>query len=152
MAKKLIDTLKEKFGVIYVLSLTERRDRRELVEKQFEALGLPIPDETPFIRYYYATSFPFNGLIANAFNASSKGRFTKANEYDCSRNHYSIVKICRDLFPEDSHALVLEDDILFRKDPNDIIEYLDARVLKILKYVNGVISATVIRYDDFVIC
>ena len=126
MAKKLIDTLREKFRIIYVLSLTERRDRRELVEKQFEVLGLPKPDETPFIRYYYATLFPFNGLIANAFNASGKGRFTKANEYDCARNHYGIVKICRDLFPEDSHALVLEDDILFREDPNEIIEYLEA--------------------------
>ena len=126
MAKKLIDTLKEKFGIIYVLSLTERRDRRELIETQFKALGLPIPDETPFIRYYYATSFPFNRLIANAFNTSGMGRFTKANEYDCARNHYGIVTICRDLLLEDSHAFVLEDDILFRKDPNEIIEYLEA--------------------------
>ena len=126
MAKKLIDILQEKFGRIYILSMTERQDRRDLVERQLSELGVPLPDTTPFIRYFYGTSFPFNSLIANAFNTSGKGRFTKANEYDCARNHYGLVKTCRDLLPEDSHSLILEDDILFRKDWYEIASYIEA--------------------------
>ena len=34
MSNKLLDTLKEKFDIIYVLSLVNRNDRREMMERQ----------------------------------------------------------------------------------------------------------------------
>lgn len=120
---KLLDTLKEKFDIIYVLSLVNRNDRREMMERQFDAMGLPRPDTTPFIRYYYATPFPFNNIIAEAFVKSNVGMFTKPNEYDCSRNHYAMVKICQGLGYK--HCLIMEDDLLFRKNTDEIIEYLN---------------------------
>jgi GR25 family glycosyltransferase involved in LPS biosynthesis len=94
--------------------------------RQLKALGLPLPDETDFIRWFYAVPFPHNALIADAFNKSRKGRFTKANEFDCARNHYSIVKIARDTFADDEHVLVLEDDILLPKDASVLSSYLKA--------------------------
>lgn len=120
----LYETLREQFDRVYVLTLSNRPDRRELVERQLRELGLPAPDEDPngFIRYHYATPFPFNALIADAFNKSGKGQFTKANEYDCSRNHYSIVKICYDLGFD--NCLILEDDILLLRNSYILSEYI----------------------------
>lgn len=120
----LLELLMQKFDRIYVLNLVNRRDRRELIERQLWELGLPQPDMTPFIRYHYATPFPYNGIIADAFNRSGRGRFTKANEYDCSRNHYSIVKICYELGLK--HVLIIEDDVLLLKDPGWWADYLNA--------------------------
>ena len=120
----LYETLRERFDRLYVLTLSNRPDRRELVERQFSELGLPAPDKDSngFIRYHYATPFPFNALIADAFNKSGKGQFTKANEYDCSRNHYSIVKICYDLGFD--NCLILEDDILLLRNSYILSEYI----------------------------
>lgn len=119
----LLETLKNKFDKVYLLTMTNRRDRRELMEREFSEIGLPKPDSTDFIRYYFGTPFPFNGLIMNAFNASGKGRFSKPNEYDCARNHYAMVKICYDLGFD--HCLILEDDILILKDTEKLCQYFD---------------------------
>lgn len=121
----LLSTLQKHFAQVYILTLSHRKDRQEIITSQFPSLGLPEPDTTPFIRWFYATSFPHNDIIANAFNASRKGRFTKPAEYDCARNHYSMIKICRDIFPEDVHILILEDDILFCKDSQLLISYIE---------------------------
>lgn len=110
----LFETLTQAFDQIYILTLSNRKDRRALIERQLLEMGFPQPDCDARIRYWYATPFPFNGLIANAFNKSGCGKFTKANEYDCARNHYSIIKTAYDIGLE--HVLVLEDDILFLKD------------------------------------
>ena len=126
MEKTLLTVLKEHFKRIYILTLTTRKDRQELVKRQLKALGLPEPDETDFIRWFYAVPFPHNALIADAFNKSGKGRFTKANEFDCARNHYSIVKIARDTFDDNDHVLILEDDILLPKDADVLTGYLNA--------------------------
>jgi len=121
--KSLMTCLKSHFGKIYILSLVEREDRRYLIEKQLKALGIDAPDSTDYIRYFYATTFAHNNIIANAFNESKKGKFTKANEYDCARNHYAMVKICYVLGCQ--HCLILEDDLLFRTDPKILQEYIE---------------------------
>lgn len=123
MGKNLYKKLKEKFDCIVILSLSSREDRRIMLEKQLESFGIPKPGSEEFIRYNYATGFPYNNLIASAFVQSGKGRFTKPNEYDCARNHYNIVKSSLELGYE--HVLILEDDILFMKDEEKIIKYLD---------------------------
>lgn len=120
----LLTTLKKRFDRIYVLTMSNRQDRRNLMESQFKQLGLPLPDETPYIRYYFGTPFPHNGIICDAFNRSRKGRFTKPNEYDCSRNHYSINRISYDLGLD--HILVLEDDVLLLNSPELLSEYIES--------------------------
>lgn len=122
--KKLIDILRNKFDGLVVLNLSTRSDRREMLEKQLKALDIPMPGTEPFIRYNFTTPFPYNALIANTFNQSKTGQFSKPNEYDCARNHYNIVKTCYDLGME--HCLILEDDILFLKDEQEIIKYMEA--------------------------
>lgn len=110
------------FGHIYVLTMSNRQDRRDMMNAQFDAMGIPRPDTHPAIRWFYGTPFPHNGLIADAFNRSGKGRFTKPNEYDCSRNHYSIVRICYDLGFE--RCLVIEDDVLFPRDMSLLASFI----------------------------
>ena len=122
MEKTLFDTLIDSFGHIYVLTMSNRKERRELMMHQFNALNIPLPDTDSRIRWFYGTPFPYNSIIADAFNRSKKGRFTKPNEYDCSRNHYSMIKICYDLGYE--RVLIFEDDVLFLKDINIWNDYL----------------------------
>lgn len=119
----LLDTLKNKFDAVVILNLSTRKDRRRMLESQFEKLGLPKPNTTEFIRYNFTTPFQYNELIASAFVQSKCGKFTKPNEYDCARNHYNIVRSSYDFGYE--HVLILEDDILFLNDSDKIIEYLN---------------------------
>lgn len=58
----------------------------------------------------------------NAFNESGRGMLKLPNEYDCARNHYTIIKTAYDLGYE--HILVMEDDIRFLKDANIFNMYL----------------------------
>lgn len=58
----------------------------------------------------------------NAFNESERGLLKHPNEYDCARNHYTIIKTAYDLGYE--HILVMEDDIRFLKDANIFNMYL----------------------------
>jgi len=109
-----------------MLTLSNRHDREEYTKKQLNAF---LADEYPgFIadqlRMQYATPFPFNALIMDAFNRSGKGRFTKPNEFDCSRNHYSIVRQALD-DPNCKSLLVFEDDIRFLKDVDVWNDYID---------------------------
>ena len=122
MANQLFKQLIDAFGHIYVLTLSNRQDRRDLMNAQFDAFDIPRPDTDRNIRWFYGTPFPHNKIIADAFNISKKGRFTKPNEYDCARNHYAIIKTAYDLGWE--NVLVIEDDVLFLKDTDVWNTYL----------------------------
>lgn len=120
--EKLQDVLKEKFDICYVLNLSDRKDRRNNMETQFKEMNFDNINESTWLRYHYTTKFPYNSLIASAFNESGKGRFTKANEYDCARNHYAIVKECYDR--GFSNILVMEDDIKFLKNNETFLTFI----------------------------
>ena len=122
MEENLCNVLKTKFDICYVLNVRDRKDRRDNMEKQFSSMEFDDINTSPWLRYHYTTKFPYNDLIANAFNNSNRGRFTKANEYDCSRSHYSIIKECYDRGMK--HILVMEDDILFLKNNKTFLEYI----------------------------
>ena len=77
--EKLQDILKGKFDICYVLNLSDRKDRRNNMETQFKEMNFDNINESTWLRYHYTTKFPYNSLIASAFNESGKGRFTKAN-------------------------------------------------------------------------
>lgn len=113
--------LKKKFDKIYLLTLSSRLDRSRSALNMLKNIGLEDENDLTVI---YATPFPHNDIIADAFNRTNRGRFTKPNEYDCSRNHYSIIKQAYDLGYES--ILVLEDDIQFIKDFDKFNEYVDA--------------------------
>jgi len=99
--------LTEKFKHIYVLTLSSRPDRYEHIKNQLECMGIGIDEVT----VHYATPFPYNDIIAETFNKTGKGKFSKPNEYDCARNHYGIVREAFDRGFE--NVLILEDDIEF---------------------------------------
>lgn len=122
MNNQLFNTLTDTFGHVYVLTMSNRPDRRDMMERQFLKMGIPIPDSDPRIRYFYGTPFPHNDIIAQAFNTSKRGRFTKANEYDCARNHYAIIRTCYDLGYD--RCLVVEDDVLFLRNADVLINYI----------------------------
>ena len=103
--------LRDRFDICYVLTLSNREDRRKFMEEQFNRYWQCDIYNNQWLNYHYATPFPYNNIIADAFNKTGKGRFTKPNEYDCARNHYSIVKECYDR--GFNHILILEDDICF---------------------------------------
>lgn len=113
--------LYECFGdAIYVLTLSNRQDRTQGIINQLRNIGMDNMNEVNFI---YATPFPYNNLIANAFNTTKKGKFTKPNEYDCSRNHYSIVRQAYDRGYD--KVLVIEDDVRFLNDVDLFIKTID---------------------------
>jgi len=122
MAEQLFNVLKSKFDICYVLNLSDRKDRRDNMERQFALMEFENINKSEWLRYHYTTKFPYNTLIANAFNSSKKGLFTKPNEYDCARNHYAIIKECYDRGMK--HILVMEDDILFLKNNKTFLEYI----------------------------
>lgn len=122
MEENLCNKLKSLFDICYVLNVSDRKDRRDNMERQFSIMEFDDINTSPWLRYHYTTKFPYNGLIVNAFNNSNRGRFTKANEYDCSRSHYSIIKECYDRGMK--HILVMEDDILFLKNNKTFLEYI----------------------------
>lgn len=112
--------LKEKFGHIVLLTMSNRKDRQTAIFDQLKNLGGGGNDEA--FRIQYATTFPYNDLIMNSFNESERGKLNHPNEYDCARNHYTIIKTAYDLGYE--HILVMEDDIRFLKDANIFNMYI----------------------------
>ena len=109
---------KEYFDKVVLLNLAENKNRKDFMFQQFKEFGCE--DE---ITMHTATLHPHCDIIINAFNALGKGKFTRPNEFNCSREHYSIVK---QAYLEGCNTLlVIEDDVCFLKDKDKIIEYLN---------------------------
>ena len=109
-------TLLSKFQHIFMLNLSTRKDRRDLMLKQLRDFGLledlytqeelDIRTTVPFLKY--------NKVMMYVLNQNKLGKLTKPNEYDCTHNHYSMIKQAYDQGYE--YCLVMEDDIRFLKD------------------------------------
>lgn len=115
------EKLKNHFDAIYLLNLSSRQDKRIKMLKMLKNIGMLNCND---IYIQYATTFPYNDIIINAFNKTGKGRFTKANEFDCARNHYSIIKQSYDL--QLKNILIIEDDIQFINDFELMNKFIDA--------------------------
>ena len=109
--------LADKFDQIYCLNLSHRHDRRKTMMKQFDCLGLSSASN---MDWRFSTSHPFSDISAEVFNRTKYGMFHFPNEVNCAREHYSMVKMAYDFGY--SNVLIMEDDILFLKDP-DIFEH-----------------------------
>lgn len=117
--------LTNKFGTCHVLTMSHRKDRQEHITDQLIKIGWDNFYDMSHVNIHYGTTWPYNDFIMNAVNAAGIGRFTKANEYDCTRNHYSIVKQAYD--KGDNYVLIMEDDIRFLNNFdifNKFIEYV----------------------------
>lgn len=118
------DILKNKFDKIHVLTMSHRKDRQEGLKKQLNNIGITEDDYKDLnLHWYYGTLFPFNEICAASITRTRKGLFSKPNEFDCSRNHYSIVKQAYDMGVE--HLLVIEDDIRFMNDKELMKKFID---------------------------
>lgn len=110
------ELLARRFNKIYVLTMSTRNDRRPGIFNMLVSIGYN-PDKIEHkdkVTFIYATPWPYNELIVYYINtAYSRQCFSKPNEYDCVRNHYSIIKQSFDLGYE--NILILEDDIRFLK-------------------------------------
>lgn len=120
----LFYTLEEKFKHIFLLNLSTRKDRRETMIKQLRHFGLlesytqdelDIRTTVPFKKY--------NSLMMHVLNQNKLGRLTKPNEYDCTHNHYSMVRQAYDQGYE--YCLIMEDDIRFLNDNETWAKYLE---------------------------
>lgn len=108
----IFETLQEKFQHIFLLNLSTRMDRRDLMIKQLRDFGLlelytqeelDIRTTVPFLKY--------NKIMMHVLNQNNLGRLTRPNEYDCTHNHYSMVKQAYDQGYD--YCLIMEDDIRF---------------------------------------
>ncbi len=118
----VFDKLKGRFDHIVVLTLSNRPDRQQSIMQQLKYIGMV---DVSDVEFWYATPFPYNGLICEAFNAKyGKQMFDFPNEFDCARNHYGIVRKAFDL--DYKNVLIMEDDIAFLKDSDKFISYIDA--------------------------
>ena len=121
---KVFEKLQNKFQLIFMLNLSTRGDRRHKMIQQLFDFGLPnnfrqsdldIRTTVPFKRY--------NTIMMHVLNQNKLGRLTKPNEYDCTHNHYSMIKQAYDQGCQ--YCLIMEDDILFIKDEKLWEKYLD---------------------------
>ena len=74
MANQLFKQLIDAFGHIYVLTLSNRQDRRDLMNAQFDAFDIPRPDTDRNIRWFYGTPFPHNKIILGWLEKSQTSR------------------------------------------------------------------------------
>ena len=89
----IFETLQDKFQHVFMLNLSTRKDRKDLMIKQLRDFGLlelytqdelDIRTTVPFLKY--------NKIMMHVLNQNKLGRLTKPNEYDCTHNHYSMIK------------------------------------------------------------
>lgn len=103
------------FDKVYCISLAERPDKREKMEKKFAKLGIEVEWFTP-------VEYGFNKIISPAITNAGVGKFNPAqpNEIGAALSHYTVIKKA---YLEGHHQVfIFEDDVLFDKDFNNKLE------------------------------
>lgn len=108
----------DRFDRMVCLNLAERTDRRTNILRQFRSLGID-----GHVEFHTAVKHPHSQAIMDGLNKSGKGCFTKPNEFSCAREHYTIIK--KAYLQNVEHLLIFEDDVLFMKDFEYIVNTLD---------------------------
>lgn len=118
------------FDRVVVLHLVEDVKRKDFIEWQFDQLGI----DRESIGWHIAVKHPFGNELTVGFNSVCQhymqtekkyiGRFTKANEISCLREHYTIVK--KAYHEGINRLLVIEDDIRFNKDVDFLKSYCES--------------------------
>ena len=122
----LFYTLEEKFQHIFLLNLSTRNDRLDLMIKQLKDFGLPENFRQSDLDIRYTVPFKkYNSIMMHVLNQNKLGKLTKPNEYDCTHNHYSMIKQAYDKGYD--YCLIMEDDIRFYSNKDvweDYLEYI----------------------------
>ena len=107
------------FDHVFCINLVESKERRQSATDRFTKLGIDV-------EFFNATRYGFNKYMFNMFNNNKYNGhdFGNANEVNCSISHYSCIRIAKERGYKS--ILILEDDVVFLKNFNDIIQsYLD---------------------------
>lgn len=119
----IFEQLQNKFKHIFMLNLSSRLDRRDIMLKQLKDFGLSNNFRQTDLDIRYTAPFKkYNQIMMYVLNQNNLGRLTKPNEYDCTHNHYSMIRQAYDHGYD--YCLVMEDDIRMLKDNVAWEEYL----------------------------
>lgn len=102
--------LNKYFEKIYVINLIERPDRRKRVKQRLQHLGINFEFFTT-VKYDFAKSL---------VNKNLHPHLKHPNHFGCTLSHYTITKFAKEQKLE--NYLVFEDDSIFLKNFNDVIE------------------------------
>ncbi len=108
------------FDKVVCINLAERKDKREKMQKKFDALGIEV-------EWFTAVQMHFSGLIAQSINnypnfkspGKKCGKFNieSPHEVGASISHYWVLK--KALIEGAEKIFVFEDDCLFHKNFNN---------------------------------
>jgi len=104
--------LNREFDRVVCINLTERKDKREIMEEKFEKLGIKV-------EWFTTVQYGFVPKIINPIVDSKAGHFNKNQSYEigAALSHYHVIK---QAFIEGCNKIfVFEDDILFHKNFNE---------------------------------
>lgn len=109
--------MNQTFDKIVYINLDESTERKEEIEKQFNLINLNV-------ERYSAV----NGKkLENPLTLTRKGRvFMNLGEVGCLMSHLNIIKQAKQ--EQLKNILIMEDDLLFRKDTNEIFDRLWQKV------------------------
>jgi len=106
-----MNRLNRDFDKVVCISLAERRDKRDAMQKKFDNLGIEV-------EWFTAVQYGFIPKIVNPIVDSRAGHFNKGQPYEigAALSHYHVIKQaltegCESIF-------VFEDDARFHKDFN----------------------------------
>ncbi len=98
--------LNKEFDKVVCINLSERKDKREKMEKKFEELGIEV-------EWYTAVQYGFIPKIIDPIVDSRAGHFNKTQPYEIGAaiSHYHVIK--QALLEGCENIFVFEDDVKF---------------------------------------
>lgn len=114
-----MNRLNRDFDKVVCISLAERKDKRDAMQKKFDNLGIEV-------EWFTAVKYDFIPKIVNPIVDSRAGHFNKNQPYEigAALSHYHVIKQAR--LEGVKKLFVFEDDVKFHKDFNTKLDnYLD---------------------------
>lgn len=111
--------LNEWFDKVYCINLAERPDKREIMERKFDKLGIEV-------EWFTAVKYDFAPRIVPALVEKNVSHFNVQHPYEigAALSHYTVLK--KALLEGHDQVFVFEDDVLFDKKFNEKVgKYLE---------------------------
>ena len=107
--------LNQEFDKIICINLSERKDKREDMQKKFDSLGIEV-------EWFTAVQYGFIPKILNPIVDSKAGHFNKTQPYEigAALSHYHVIKQAQ--LEGVQNLFVFEDDVRFHKDFNNKVD------------------------------
>jgi len=103
--------LNKLFDKVVCINLAERPDKRELMQKKFDSLGIEV-------EWFTAVQYGFAKKVVGSIINGKSGHFNinQPNEIGAALSHYTVIK--QALVEGKRNIFVFEDDVKFHKDFN----------------------------------